>query len=169
MPQAPPTRRRWFQFGFGTMLVLVTVFAVWLAWWNYLWDDHLCTYQFSQRRAVVLRYQIMCEMSASLYYEVYHDGAIVVPQFSFDGADCPCDATCDEFRAFELPENIVVIQRHRRSGAWTNVIIHDFSSGKSFPYNARRDEFSVDLDNAIGVTPEKESSPPKKRVGVRRA
>ena len=32
MSQAPPTRRRWFQFGLGTMLLLVTVFAVWLGW-----------------------------------------------------------------------------------------------------------------------------------------
>jgi hypothetical protein len=28
----PPTRRRWFQFGVGTMLLLVTAFALWLAW-----------------------------------------------------------------------------------------------------------------------------------------
>ncbi len=27
-----PPRRRWFQFGIGTMLLLVTVFAVWLGW-----------------------------------------------------------------------------------------------------------------------------------------
>src|SRR5579863_9161354 len=25
-------RRRWFQFSIGTMLLLITVFAVWLAW-----------------------------------------------------------------------------------------------------------------------------------------
>jgi hypothetical protein len=28
----PPSRRRWFQFGLRTMFVVVTVFAVWLAW-----------------------------------------------------------------------------------------------------------------------------------------
>ena len=37
MPTAPPTRRRWFQFGIGTMLVLVTAVAVvvWCTedWW----------------------------------------------------------------------------------------------------------------------------------------
>jgi hypothetical protein len=32
MSDVPPTRRRWFQFGIGTMLLLVTVFALWLAW-----------------------------------------------------------------------------------------------------------------------------------------
>ena len=32
MPQAPRTRRRWFQFGLGTMFLLVTVLCVWLAW-----------------------------------------------------------------------------------------------------------------------------------------
>ena len=32
MATATPPRRRWFQFGLGTMLLLVTVFAVWLAW-----------------------------------------------------------------------------------------------------------------------------------------
>jgi hypothetical protein len=32
MPTTPPTRRRWFQFGIGTMLVLVTVFAAILAY-----------------------------------------------------------------------------------------------------------------------------------------
>jgi len=32
MPTAPPTRRRWFQFGLGSLLALVTVFAVWLGW-----------------------------------------------------------------------------------------------------------------------------------------
>src|SRR5579863_9321743 len=31
MSQAPPTRRRWYQFSIGTMLLLVTVFAVVLA------------------------------------------------------------------------------------------------------------------------------------------
>jgi hypothetical protein len=32
MPTTPPTRRRWYQFGLGTMLLLVTVFAIWLGW-----------------------------------------------------------------------------------------------------------------------------------------
>ena len=32
MAHAPPTRRRWFQFSVGTLLLLVTVFAVWLGW-----------------------------------------------------------------------------------------------------------------------------------------
>ena len=32
MSQATPTRRRWYQFSIGTMLLLVTVFAVWLGW-----------------------------------------------------------------------------------------------------------------------------------------
>jgi hypothetical protein len=32
MPQAPQTRRRWFQFGLGTLFVVVTIFAVWLGW-----------------------------------------------------------------------------------------------------------------------------------------
>ena len=32
MPQAPPTRRRWFQFSLGTMLLLMTLLCVWLAW-----------------------------------------------------------------------------------------------------------------------------------------
>ncbi len=27
-----PPRRRWFQFGIGTMLVVVALFAVWLGW-----------------------------------------------------------------------------------------------------------------------------------------
>jgi hypothetical protein len=32
MSQAPPPRRRWLQFGMGTMFVVVTAFAVWLGW-----------------------------------------------------------------------------------------------------------------------------------------
>jgi hypothetical protein len=28
----PPTRRRWYQFGLGTMLVVTAIVAVWLAW-----------------------------------------------------------------------------------------------------------------------------------------
>ena len=32
MRQALPTRRRWFQFGLGTMFLVVTLFAVWLAY-----------------------------------------------------------------------------------------------------------------------------------------
>ena len=32
MPTAPPTRRRWFQFGLGTMLLLVTVLALFIAY-----------------------------------------------------------------------------------------------------------------------------------------
>src|SRR5689334_18850328 len=32
MSQVPPIRRRWFQFGIGTMLLLVTLFCIWLAW-----------------------------------------------------------------------------------------------------------------------------------------
>jgi hypothetical protein len=32
MVEAPKIRRRWLQFGLGPMLLLVTVFAVWLAW-----------------------------------------------------------------------------------------------------------------------------------------
>jgi hypothetical protein len=32
MLPAPKPTRRWFQFSLGTMLLLVTVFAVWLAW-----------------------------------------------------------------------------------------------------------------------------------------
>jgi hypothetical protein len=35
MPQAPKTRRRWFQFGLGTMIVVMTVLAIplgWLGW-----------------------------------------------------------------------------------------------------------------------------------------
>ena len=31
MAQSPPTRRRWFQFSLGTMFLVVTLFAVWLA------------------------------------------------------------------------------------------------------------------------------------------
>jgi hypothetical protein len=32
IPQASSTRRRWYQFGLGTMFLLVTLFAVWLGW-----------------------------------------------------------------------------------------------------------------------------------------
>ena len=32
MYQAPPSRRRWFQFSLGTMFVVVTIVAAWLAW-----------------------------------------------------------------------------------------------------------------------------------------
>ena len=32
MSQVPPTRRRWYQFSIGTMLLLVTAFAIWLGW-----------------------------------------------------------------------------------------------------------------------------------------
>jgi hypothetical protein len=32
MPQAPSTRRRWYQFGLGTLLLVVTAFAVWLGY-----------------------------------------------------------------------------------------------------------------------------------------
>ena len=32
MESTQPTRRRWFQFGLGTLFVLMTVFAVWLGW-----------------------------------------------------------------------------------------------------------------------------------------
>jgi hypothetical protein len=32
MSEAPPTRRRWYQFGLGTLFLVVTVFAMWLAW-----------------------------------------------------------------------------------------------------------------------------------------
>ncbi|HEY1599862.1 MAG TPA: hypothetical protein VGG64_09690 [Pirellulales bacterium] len=32
MPEVPSIRRRWYQFGLGTMFVLVTLFAVWLGW-----------------------------------------------------------------------------------------------------------------------------------------
>ena len=40
MSQAPPTRRRRFQFGIGTMLLIVTVFA-WLSWeLKFVWDRH---------------------------------------------------------------------------------------------------------------------------------
>ena len=31
-PAPKHTRRRWYQFGIGTMLLVVTVFAVWLGW-----------------------------------------------------------------------------------------------------------------------------------------
>ena len=34
MSQAPPTRRRWFQFSLGTMLWIVLVLALATAWWN---------------------------------------------------------------------------------------------------------------------------------------
>ena len=32
MSQANPPRRRWFQFGLGTMLLVVTALAMWLGW-----------------------------------------------------------------------------------------------------------------------------------------
>jgi hypothetical protein len=32
MSNAPTTRRRWYQFGLGTLFLVVTVFASWLGW-----------------------------------------------------------------------------------------------------------------------------------------
>jgi len=32
MAEEAPTRRRWFQFSLGTMLLVVTLFAGWLGW-----------------------------------------------------------------------------------------------------------------------------------------
>jgi len=32
MDNPQPTRRRWFQFGTGTMLLVVSLVAIWLAW-----------------------------------------------------------------------------------------------------------------------------------------
>src|SRR5579863_2209083 len=49
-----PPRRRWFQFGIGTMLLLVTVFAVWLSWeLNYVRHRKACVAKVSAVGQVV--------------------------------------------------------------------------------------------------------------------
>jgi hypothetical protein len=55
MPTTSPTRRRWFQFGLGTMFVVVTITGVFFWWlgleWKYVRDRHAYDVQASGENA----------------------------------------------------------------------------------------------------------------------
>jgi hypothetical protein len=57
MPQALKTRRRWYQFGLGTMFFLVTVFAAlmgWLAWeWKFVLDRRAILKRLADGKGIV--------------------------------------------------------------------------------------------------------------------
>ena len=67
MPATPPTRRRWFQFGLGTMFWLMLVFALGILWATERCERQRLSQEVDQLSQRIRRYEVVPEAKTNIY------------------------------------------------------------------------------------------------------
>jgi hypothetical protein len=119
------------------MMIAIAVIALGLGAWRYISTaDRVCVFQLDNKRAIIITRDMSWDVSGTIYYEVYEGARQMVPLTGFSRFYDP-NGIASRFTLRQVSKDVVAITDASYPG---DVIAHDFSNGRSFPFNTKAPE-----------------------------